>query len=155
MRYLIVGLIRGSLSLCLHVNIKCFVGLVLTGVYVKLCHCLLGGHSFYSYRGQDPNVAWSTSDVSFLRVNDSILQGSICSLWWLITAGMQWKALFSFLSALDLGEQAMTQQQTIIKPRFRIKQKPECHHFTRSQNMAAVGVTICLFLVTMVMKTLY
>ena len=98
---------RHSLSVCMLASRATFVRFVLSGV----CHWLLRGHSYYSYHGQDPNGARSMSDLSFLRAD----AGSICSLWCSITAGIGWKALFFFLSPLDLDEEPTTQQRNLIK----------------------------------------
>ena len=60
------------------------------------------------------------------------------------------KSAFLFFSPLILNGQPTTQRRTVIK------EKPE--RLVKSlvfKNMAAVGVTICLFQVTMVMKMLY
>ena len=58
----------------------------------------------------------------------------------------------AFLS--DLDEQPTTQQRA--QQRTIIKQKPEGHLKSLvANNMAAVGVTVCLLMVAMEMKTLY
>ena len=58
--------------------------------------------------------------------------------------------LFSFLSPLNIDEQPTTQRRngTIQKPERHVKS-------LMANNMAALGVTVCSFRVTMVMKTLY
>ena len=60
--------------------------------------------------------------------------------------------LFSILSQLNLDEQPTTQR----RKSNGIKQKPGLHvKSLEPDNMAAVGVTVCLFRGTMVIKTLY
>ena len=142
-----------TLSRLIHHSFSVYMLASKTSFVLFSWHWLLGERSYYSNHWQDLNWAQLMSDVYFVWADDGSIQGSICSLGWLITAEIRWKSLFSCLSPLNLDEKLTSTNDTARNHTQTKARMPPISLV--ANNMAAVGVTVSLFLVTLEMKTFY
>ena len=146
-----------SLSLCLHVIIKSFVRLVLSGVYIRVTMpctgCLEGIHTILIMdkiqTGPDQRLT-CLSFEQMLAVSEAVpaLLGD-----WSRQENDQKRFSLFFHHSILMGNQQATNDDTATNRNQTKARTPPISLV--ANNIASVVVIVCLFLVTMVMKTLY